>query len=251
MSAPEPTRSAPALLSVEGVAAGYRTLQVLSGVSLELHDGELVALLGPNGAGKSTTLRVITGLVPASAGAVRLEGEEITGLAPDRISRKGIAFVTETSNLFLTMTVEENLRLGGSGSRDRSGARARLELVEELFPALRERRRQPAGTLSGGERRMLGIGRGLMSGPRLLMIDEPSLGLAPRAAELLFESLARLNRDGLAILLVEQNVHASLEVAARGYVLEQGRVVLAGTSRELLASPHVRASYLGVAREEQ
>lgn len=235
-------------LEVEGLSAGHGALQVVRQVSFAVMPGEIVALLGPNGAGKSTVLHALAGLLRPVSGCIRFDGERIEALAPEHVSRRGVALVSESSNLFLGMTVEENLRLGGA--RLTAGRyRTRRAAVEDLFPVLAARRRQLAGTLSGGERKMLGLGRGLMTEPRLLLVDEPSLGLAPLVAESVFADLAALNREGLTILLVEQNVHTTLAVAARGYVLEHGEVALAGTTEELLRSPHVRASYLGITVE--
>src|SRR5213594_1088536 len=193
------------MLEVTDLRAGYGPVEVLRGVSLRVAEGVCVALIGPNGAGKTTLLRAIA------------------GLPPDRISRRGIGLVTEESNLFLAMTVRENLLVGAHAARVRADAARRLELAFGLFPVLRERRNQRAGTLSGGERKMLGLARGLMASPRLLLVDEPSLGLAPKVAATLFDALAALNREAMTILVVEQNVHAALRVAGRGYVIEQGR----------------------------
>jgi branched-chain amino acid transport system ATP-binding protein len=234
------------LLEVVGLTAAYDFLQVLWGIDVQVQPGEFVAILGPNGAGKTTTLRSIVGLLRPRDGMVRFRGQEITGLSADRISRLGIALVTETLNLFPAMTVWENLLVGAHAVRNRRERDEALELVFDLFPRLRERHRQLAGTLSGGERKMLAVGRGLMSRPSLLLLDEPSLGLAPIPTVALFEALQRLRGHGLTVLLVEQNVNTTLRLVDRAYVLEQGRIVLHGTGTELLANPHVQQAYLGV-----
>ena len=233
------------MLEIEDLHAGYGALAVVHGVSLRVGERECVALIGPNGAGKTTVLRAVAGLVRPSAGSARFLGDSLIGLAPDRICRKGIGFVTEQLNLFPAMTVLENLVLGAYAAARVETAR-KLEPVFDLFPVLAERRRQAAGTLSGGERKMLAFGRALMSSPRLLVVDEPSLGLAPKMAALVFDTLRTLNHAGMAILLVEQNVPATLRVARRAYVLEQGQVALEGSSAELAASAYVKEAYLGV-----
>ncbi|HXG60333.1 MAG TPA: ABC transporter ATP-binding protein, partial [Planctomycetota bacterium] len=202
-------------------------------------------LVGANGAGKTTTLLAISGIVRARAGRVVWEGREIQNRPPHEIVRLGIAHAPEGRRIFPRLTVRENLEMGAYGRRDRAGVRADLERVYGLFPVLGERRAQPGGTLSGGEQQMLAVGRALMARPRLLLLDEPSLGLAPQVARRIFEVLGELHRSGTSILLVEQNVRAALGLAARGYVLEGGRVVLGGAARELLADPRVRAAYLG------
>jgi branched-chain amino acid transport system ATP-binding protein len=233
------------VLLVEGLRAGYGAVEALQGVTLEVGEGEVVALVGANGAGKSTTLLAISGIVRARAGRVVWEGREIQNRPPHEIVRLGIAHAPEGRRIFPRLTVRENLEMGAYGRRDRAGVRADLERVYGLFPVLGERRAQPGGTLSGGEQQMLAVGRALMARPRLLLLDEPSLGLAPQVARRIFEVLGELHRSGTSILLVEQNVRAALGLAARGYVLEGGRVVLGGAARELLADPRVRAAYLG------
>jgi branched-chain amino acid transport system ATP-binding protein len=234
------------LLSVSNLRSGYGRVTALWDVSFEVPVGEVVTLLGSNGAGKTTTLRTISGLLPAQAGSILFEGRDVTHARSDQLVDLGIIHVPEGRQLWARLTVEENLELGAY----LPGARARradsLRRVYELFPRLRERRNQAAGTLSGGERQMCALGRGLMGLPRLLMLDEPSLGLAPRLVSEMFDTLRTLQAEGLTVLLVEQNVHQALELAARGYVLETGRVALSGPSSELLANPHVRAAYLGV-----
>jgi branched-chain amino acid transport system ATP-binding protein len=234
------------LLEVKNLQAGYDYLQVLWDVSLRVSQGEFVALLGPNGAGKTTILRTIAGVITPMAGEVRLHGESIGGLSAHQIHRKGLSFVPEDLNLFAGMTVHENLLLGAYGIRDKSRVKESLDLVLDLFPRLAERRNQLAGTLSGGERKMLGVARGLMSGPSLLLVDEPSLGLAPLLVMSVLEALQELNRNGVTILLVEQNVNMTLHLTDRSYVLEQGRIALEGTSAALLENEHVQEAYLAL-----
>jgi branched-chain amino acid transport system ATP-binding protein len=234
-----------ALLKLDGVEAGYGDLIAIAGVSLEVRPGEAVALIGANGAGKTTTLRAISGLLPVRAGRIELEGERLDGLGSAQIVARGIAHVPEGRQLFPTMTVRDNLELGCRAAARPRRAEA-LDLVFALFPRLRERERQLAGTLSGGEQQMCAIGRGLMARPRLLLLDEPSLGLAPVMVRLIFETLQRVNDAGTTIMLVEQNVPRALQLSHRGYVLENGRMVLEGTRASLLASPHVKQAYLGL-----
>lgn len=234
------------MLEVKNLQAGYDYLQVLWDVSLRVSQGEFVALLGPNGAGKTTILRTIAGVITPMAGEVRLHGESIGGLSAHQIHRKGLSFVPEDLNLFAGMTVHENLLLGAYGIRDKSRVKESLDLVLDLFPRLAERRNQLAGTLSGGERKMLGVARGLMSGPSLLLVDEPSLGLAPLLVMSVLETLQELNRNGVTILLVEQNANMTLHLTDRSYVLEQGRIALEGTSAALLENEHVQEAYLAL-----
>ena len=233
------------LLRLDGLGAGYGDLTAVSGVSLEVQQGEAVALIGSNGAGKTTTLRAITGLLPCRGGRVEFAGARIDGLGSAQIVARGIAHVPEGRQLFPTLTVRDNLELGSRGG-DRRRRDETLESVFTLFPRLRERQRQLAGTLSGGEQQMCAIGRGLMARPRLLLLDEPSLGLAPVAVKLIFETLRRVNDAGTTLLLVEQNVPRALQLSHRGYVLENGRIVLEGTRESLRASPHVKQAYLGL-----
>ena len=233
------------LLRLDGLDAGYGDLTAVSGVSLEVRHGEAVALIGSNGAGKTTTLRAITGLLPCRGGRVEFAGARIDGLGSAQIVARGIAHVPEGRQLFPTLTVRDNLELGDRGG-DRRTRDDTLESVFALFPRLRERQRQLAGTLSGGEQQMCAIGRGLMARPRLLLLDEPSLGLAPVAVKLIFETLRRVNDAGTTLLLVEQNVPRALQLSHRGYVLENGRIALAGTRADLLANPHVKQAYLGL-----
>ena len=237
------------LLALEAVDAGYGALQVLWGVTLHVRPGEIVSLIGPNGAGKTTAIKSILGLVPlrrSSAGAIRFQGERIDGLAPEQVVKRGIAVVPEGARVFPEMTVLDNLRMGALVERARSREAQSLEEVFAMFPRLAERRRQLARTLSGGERQMLAIGRALMSCPELLLLDEPSLGLQPTLVKSIIEAIRRINERGLTVLLIEQNVHFSLPISHRAYVLEQGRVVLEDAGPALLESPHVRLSYLGV-----
>ena len=234
------------LLRVDGIEVGYGDLTAVSDVSLEVREGEAVALIGANGAGKTTTLRAVSGLLPLRRGRIEFQGQRLDGLGPAEIAARGIAHVPEGRQLFPTMTVRENLELGARTRAARSGRAEMLERVFELFPRLRERREQLAGTLSGGEQQMCAIGRGLMARPRLLMLDEPSLGLAPVLVKAIFEDLGRINGQGITVLLVEQNVLRSLHLAHRGYVLENGRMMLSGPRDELLASGHIKQAYLGL-----
>jgi branched-chain amino acid transport system ATP-binding protein len=233
------------LLEVNGLQAGYGELQVLWDVSLSVASGELVALIGSNGAGKTTTLRAIAGLIRPRSGRVFFLDDQISGKSPQSVSQRGISFITEELNLFEGMSVRDNLLLGAYISRDAKKIRAVLERVFTLFPILAERQRQLAGTLSGGERRMLAIGRGLMSEPRLLMVDEPSLGLAPMIVISVFEALKTLHASGVTLLLVEQNVNNTLQIADKAYVLEQGSIVLEGSSSDLMQNEYLRETYLG------
>jgi branched-chain amino acid transport system ATP-binding protein len=235
-----------ALLQVNDLMAAYRHLQVLWGVSLHVDEGEFVTLVGPNGAGKSTTLRSIVGLLKPMGGDIHFAGQSITGVPAHKIGRLGVRFVTEELDLFEQMTVRENLLLGGYGIRDRKTVEETMEMVLSLFPRLAERSKQLSGTLSGGERKMLAIARGLVSGPRLLLVDEPSLGLAPLLVEDVFRALVALHKQGTTILLVEQNVGAALHMSARSYVMEQGRIVMEGASADLLKDKHVKDAYLGM-----
>jgi len=234
------------LLRLEGIEVGYGDLTAVREVSLEVRTGEVVALIGGNGAGKTTTLRAITGLLPVRRGVIELDGQRLDGLSPSRIVARGLAHVPEGRQLFPTMTVRENLELGAAGREARARRHETLEWVFRLFPRLQERNRQLAGTLSGGEQQMCAIGRGLMARPRLLMLDEPSLGLAPVVLKMIFETLAEINRTGTTILVVEQNVARALALSHRGYVLENGRIALSGSRDELLASGHIKQAYLGL-----
>ena len=229
------------LLEVLGLSSHYGRIQALRGVDLQVHESERVALVGANGAGKTTLLRTISGVQPASGGSVRYAGEDITFASPAARVRRGLGQVPEGRQVFGPLSVEDNLRLGGY-TRSAEERAADLEEVYRRFPVLEERRRQSAGTLSGGEQQMLAIGRALMARPRLLLLDEPSMGLAPRMVEQIFAILTDLRGT---ILLVEQNAHAALAIADRGYVIESGRIVLEGASQALLADARVKAAYLG------
>ncbi len=245
-----------ALLEVSGARARYGAIEALAGVSLTVGEGEVVTLIGSNGAGKSTTLRAICGLTPAVAGTITFAGEDITAVPPEQIVTRGIALSPEGRRCFPRMTVRENLDLGAYRrrgvfwrhrvSRQRAATVAQdMERVFALFPRLEERSRQKAGTMSGGEQQMLAIGRALMARPRLLLLDEPSLGIAPIGVQRIYQTIGEIHRSGVAILLVEQNAHRALDAASRGYVLETGRVVLDGASAVLRGDPRVREAYLG------
>jgi branched-chain amino acid transport system ATP-binding protein len=234
-----------AILEVERIDVYYGRIQALRGVSLHVDEGEIVTLIGANGAGKTTTLRAISGLTPASAGAVRLRGQDITRLQAEDIVPKGIGHAPEGRRIFARMSVRENLDLGAYIRRD-GETRGDMERVFTLFPRLKERQGQLAGTLSGGEQQMLCIGRALMSRPKVLLLDEPSLGLAPLMVDTIFQVIREINTEGTTILLIEQNALKALGVAARGYVLETGRIVKEGPSKQLMESPDVQKAYLGI-----
>ena len=233
------------MLEIAGLRAAYGPIEALRGVYLEVRAGELVCLLGANGAGKSTTLRTISGLLRPAAGRIAFEGRSIAGLSPATILEAGIAHCPEGRRVFPYLSVEENLLMGAYVRRDRAGIAADLERECEHFPVLAERRRQAAGTLSGGEQQMLAIGRALMARPKLILFDEPSLGLAPTIVETTFSIIADIRRQGTTVLMVEQNAYLALRMADRAYVLETGRVVLAGAAADLMADDHVRRAYLG------
>ena len=233
------------MLRLDGVEAGYGDVVAVRAVSLEVRAGEIVALIGGNGAGKTTTLRAISGLLPVRRGHVELDGRPITGHGPAAIVAAGVAHVPEGRQLFPTMTVLENLELGARTRESRARRAETLARVFELFPRLSERTRQLAGTLSGGEQQMVAIGRALMARPRLLMLDEPSLGLAPVVVGAIFANLVAINRAGITVLLVEQNVLRALRLSQRAYVLENGTISLSGPSAALLADARIRRAYLG------
>ena len=234
------------MLQLTGVEAGYDLLQVLWGVDLHVEEGEFVALLGPNGAGKTTTLRTIAGFLRPIRGSVTFRGERLDGVLPHRVSTIGVGYVSENLNLFPAMSVYENLLVGAYAVKDKAQIASTLDLVFELFPRLLERRDQLAGTLSGGERKMLAIGRGLMPSPSLLLVDEPSLGLAPMATLTTFEALKALHARGVTIFPGEQKVNTTLSLVDRACVLEQCKIVLEGTGQELLGNSHVQEAYLGI-----
>lgn len=235
-----------ALLEVRDLEVRYGDARALGGVSLEVRRGEIVSVIGANGAGKTTLIRSIHGMVPASAGNVSYAGRTITGWRTDQVGELGLAQVAEGRQIFPTLSVQENLELGAVLKRARSSRADNLERVFGMFPRLRERRRQDAGTLSGGEQQMLAIGRCLMSSPECILFDEPSLGLAPAMVQRVFDVIRQLNSDGLTVLLVEQNVVESLELCSRAYVLENGEIVLSGGGRSLMEDDRVRSAYLGL-----
>ena len=234
------------ILEIEDIKVRYSGLPVLQGVSLHVDTGETVSVLGANGAGKSTLLRAVMGAQPAFAGCIRFEGREIQKLRTPDIVNLGIVYVPEEKMLFSPITVEENLLLGAYVLKDETRIRANLAFVYRLFPRLEERRRQPASTLSGGEQQMVAIGRGLMSNPRILMLDEPSLGLAPVLVDEVLDTVRKLKEEGMTILLVEQNVREALDLADRGYILQTGRIVGEGTGAQLMASDQVKSAFLGL-----
>jgi branched-chain amino acid transport system ATP-binding protein len=232
------------MLSLEGVSAAYGGFQALFGVSLEVRAGESVAVIGPNGAGKTTLLRLISKLIDPTQGSITFENKSLVAVPPHDVVARGIAHVPENRRLFPRLTVEENLRMGAFTSRKTFDEKR--ELVFELFPRLKERRGQPAGTLSGGEQQMCAIGRALMSGPKLLLLDEPSAGLAPVVVQSIFELVRKICREGYTVLIVEQNIRQVLKVVERAYLLEAGKIKLQGPSKELLQSEEIRKAYLGL-----
>jgi branched-chain amino acid transport system ATP-binding protein len=237
------------LLTLDAVSAGYRGLQILHGVDLHVGAGEIVALIGANGAGKTTTLRTISGLLHPTSGAITLDGRRLHGLAPHDVVRAGVVQVAEGRELFPGLSVRENLEMGAF-TRSAAEREETLAEVHELFPILLERATQAAGTMSGGQQQMLAIGRALMARPRLLMLDEPSLGLAPKLVADVFDTVRRISSRGITVLIVEQNAQQTLRLADRAYVLESGSVSLAGDAAELLDDPRVRTAYLGLSHEE-
>ncbi len=233
------------MLAVENLHVNYGAIKALQNVSCRVEAGEIVALIGANGAGKTTILNAVSGIVPARSGRISFEGEEITGAPPHEIVRRGISQVPDGRRVFARMSVLENLEMGAYTRSDRQGVKREMERVFALFPRLAERRKQPARTLSGGEQQMLAMGRALMSTPRLLLLDEPSMGLAPMLVEKIFEIVREINGAGTTIMLVEQNASMALAIATRAYVLETGACVLQGKASELAADPQVRSAYLG------
>ena len=233
------------ILELSDVHTFYGTIEALKGISIDVHDGEIVTLIGANGAGKSTTLRSVNGLNHPSKGSIRFMGEDITSKPAHEIVRMGISQSPEGRKLFPRMTVVENLEMGAFQRSDKAGIHEDMQHVFELFPRLAERRSQKAGTLSGGEQQMCAIGRAMMARPRLLMLDEPSMGLAPIFVERIFETIVEINKEGTPILLVEQNALMALDVATRGYVMQTGRIVLEGPASELKTNDEVRRTYLG------
>jgi branched-chain amino acid transport system ATP-binding protein len=233
------------LLELENVSSGYGAIEALRSISLSIAEGEIVTLIGANGAGKSTTLRNIVGLVPSTAGEITFEGSRLNGVPTHEITAKGISLVPEGRAIFANLTVSENLEMGAYLRKDRDGNARELDRVFTLFPRLKERHKQDGGTLSGGEQQMLAIGRALMARPRLLLLDEPSLGLAPLLVHTIFSAIDEINKEGTTILLVEQNAMAALKHSHRGYVLETGKIVIQGSSEELAADSRVKEAYLG------
>ncbi len=234
------------MLEVRDLNAGYGSIGVLKGVSLQIPAGKIISVIGANGAGKSTLLMTVCGILSAQGGDVLLEGQSIKRLAPEAIVKRGIVQVPEGRRVFSHLTVHENLELGAFARGGISAGEDDLEKVYETFPVLEQRHRQFAGTLSGGEQQMLAIGRGLMARPRVLLLDEPSLGLAPKMAETVFGVIRKINEQGMTIVLVEQNAYMALKLSHAGYVLETGKIVMADSSANLLASPQIRQAYLGI-----
>jgi branched-chain amino acid transport system ATP-binding protein len=233
------------LLRVHNLRAGYGPIEVLRGIDLEVHEGEIVALLGANGAGKTTTLRCLSGCLPARAGHVQLDGLDVHQLPAHELVRRGLCHAPEGRRIFPRLTVRENLEMGAYTRRDRAGVRADLERAFDLFPILRERQGQAGGTLSGGEQQMLAVARALMARPSLLLLDEPSLGLAPLIVLRIFDAIRQLHREGIAILLVEQNARLALQLAHRAYVLETGAITLSGAAEPLRHDERIKRAYLG------
>jgi len=235
------------LLELRKLEVAYGGIHAVKGIDLHVQQGELVCLIGANGAGKTTTLKGICGLLPVKAGKIRYEGKDVTGKPAFRLVQRGLAMVPEGRGVFGALTIEENLAMGAYIRSDTAGIKADIERVFELFPRLKERRRQTAGTLSGGEQQMLAMGRAMMSRPKLLLLDEPSMGLAPLMVQKVFETIMTVSSEGVTILLVEQNAKLALEVSRRGYVMESGEITLEGEAKSLLHDPKVRAAYLGEA----
>jgi branched-chain amino acid transport system ATP-binding protein len=235
------------LLVLKDLQVAYGGIQAVKGIDLSVDQGELVCLIGANGAGKTTTLKGITGLQPIKSGKIHYAGEDITGKPAFQLVRKGLSMVPEGRGVFGALTIEENLAMGAYARDDRAAIKDDIERVFGLFPRLKERRKQTAGTLSGGEQQMLAMGRALMSRPKLLLLDEPSMGLAPLMVQKVFETVMAVSKEGVTILLIEQNAKLALEVSSRGYVMESGEITLQGKAKQLLSDPKVRAAYLGEA----
>ena len=235
------------ILELKKIEVAYGGIHAVKGIDLAVGQGELVCLIGANGAGKTTTLKGICGLLPIKAGKIFYDGADITGKPAFKLVRRGLAMVPEGRGVFGALTIEENLTMGAYIRNDREGIKADIERVYHLFPRLKERRRQTAGTMSGGEQQMLAMGRAMMSRPRLLLLDEPSMGLAPLMVQKVFETIVTISGEGVTILLIEQNAKLALEVSRRGYVMESGEVILSGDAPSLLHDPKVRAAYLGEA----
>jgi branched-chain amino acid transport system ATP-binding protein len=235
------------LLELKDLKVAYGGIQAVKGIDLSVDQGELVCLIGANGAGKTTTLKGITGLQPIKSGKIHYAGEDITGKPAFQLVRKGLSMVPEGRGVFGALTIEENLAMGAYARDDRAAIKDDIERVFGLFPRLKERRKQTAGTLSGGEQQMLAMGRAIMSRPKLLLLDEPSMGLAPLMVQKVFETVMAISKEGVTILLIEQNAKLALEVSSRGYVMESGEITLQGKAKQLLSDPKVRAAYLGEA----
>ena len=235
------------LLELKELQVAYGGIQAVKGIDMHVDQGELVCLIGANGAGKTTTLKGITGLQPIKSGKIHYAGEDITGKPAFQLVRKGLSMVPEGRGVFGALTIEENLAMGAYARDDRAAIKDDIERVFDLFPRLKERRKQTAGTLSGGEQQMLAMGRALMSRPKLLLLDEPSMGLAPLMVQKVFETVMAVSKEGVTILLIEQNAKLALEVSSRGYVMESGEITLQGKAKQLLSDPKVRAAYLGEA----
>lgn len=234
------------MLEIQNLDVSYGYLQVIWDVSLNVKESEVVAILGPNGAGKTTLLKTVLGILPPKKGRVRFLGQDITNQPTFSMTKLGLAFVPEERNLFQAMSVRENLILGAYTVKDKKQINNNLDYVYSLFPRLAERKKQLAGTMSGGERQMLAIARGLMSAPKMLILDEPSMGLSPQNVQLVFETIVKLRSEKVTVVIVEQNVNTTLKIADRAYVLEQGRIVMEGTSKELTSNERVREMYLGI-----
>ena len=234
------------MLEVENVSSGYGLIQILWDISFKIGEKEIVSIIGPNGAGKTTLVRTIMGLLPAKNGTIRFKGENIENLPPYEIVKKGVTLIPEGREIFPRMTVEENMLLGAYTINDKDAVKESKEKIYQIFPVLRKREKALAQTLSGGEQQMLVIGRSLMSNPELLILDEPSLGLAPIIIAKVLDTLRKINEEGVAVLLVEQNIRDSLNIADRGYVLEEGKIIIEGKGRELLTNDHIKKVYLGI-----
>lgn len=233
------------ILSIQDLHVYYGSIHALKGISLEVNEGEIVTLIGANGAGKTTTMGAVSGLLPIKSGVITFEGKQISGMSAEKITPLGISLSPEGRGLFPSLSVEENLRLGAYLKKDKNYIAQRFEEIYTMFPRLKERHNQLAGTLSGGEQQMVAVGRALMSGPKLVMLDEPSMGLAPNLVDFIFETITKINQNGVSVLLVEQNANMALQIADRGYVISTGEIILSGTGKELLENSDVRKAYLG------
>lgn len=234
------------MLEIENVSAAYGMIQILWDVSFKIKEKEIVSIIGPNGAGKTTLVKTVMGLLPAKSGTIRFKGENIENLPPYEIVKKGVTLIPEGREIFPRMTVEENMLLGAYTIKDKKQVKESKEQMYQIFPVLRKKEKALAQTLSGGEQQMLVIGRSLMSNPELLILDEPSLGLAPIIVAKVLDTLRKINEEGVTVLLVEQNIRDSLNIADRGYVLEEGKIIIEGTGRELLSNDHIKEVYLGI-----